>query len=91
MLRYDIKISGSVQGIGYRYFVADEAKQFDITGWVRNLDTGDVEISAEGTKDNLENFISVVKSQHRSAHIDNIEIEKSDIEKRAYSNFTITF
>jgi len=91
MFRYDITVSGSVQGIGYRYFVVSRAKALGITGWVKNLDTGEVKISAEGAQENLGDFITVIKTGHPWAHIGSIEIEKTEIEKKSAREFTIEF
>jgi acylphosphatase len=43
-----IIVSGMVQGVGYRFFVAAFAKRTWLTGWVKNLFFGEVEIPAEG-------------------------------------------
>jgi len=90
MFRYSIKISGIVQGIGYRYFVSNRAKKLDITGWVKNLDTGEVEINAEGTDDKLEIFVHVIKTNHPWAQIKNVEIIKFEIQERLSDNFVVT-
>ena len=91
MLRYEITVTGNVQGIGYRYFVEREAQKLTLTGWVRNLSNGDVEIMAEGEKDILENFISILKTKHRWARIDDVKIIKTEISKKEFSDFKIVF
>jgi acylphosphatase len=48
--------SGQVQGVGFRYTVKSVATGFDLTGSVRNLPGGGVELIAEGAKDELEAF-----------------------------------
>jgi len=89
MFRYSIIVSGTVQGVGYRYFVLNKAISFDITGWVRNLDDGGVEISAEGEKALLDDFAGAIKSQHPWASIRSIEIAKAEIDERSSGSFTI--
>ena len=54
----NIKITGRVQGIGFRYTSLHAALQFGIKGFVRNIPDGSVYIEAEGTDLQLENFIS---------------------------------
>ncbi len=46
--RAQIKISGSVQGVSYRYFTKQKADQLGLTGWVCNLPDGRVAVLAEG-------------------------------------------
>jgi acylphosphatase len=51
-----ILYSGTVQGVGFRYSVKSVANGFEVTGTVRNLADGRVELLAEGVKDELEAF-----------------------------------
>jgi acylphosphatase len=53
--------SGQVQGVGFRYTVKSVATGFDVTGSVRNLPGGAVELIAEGTKDELEAFRQAIR------------------------------
>jgi acylphosphatase len=48
--------AGNVQGVGFRYTVKTVATGYEVTGWVRNLPDGRVELVAEGTSDELEGF-----------------------------------
>lgn len=48
-----IIVSGRVQGVGFRYFIARIAGDLNLNGYVRNLFTGEVEIAAEGRKEFL--------------------------------------
>ncbi len=61
MLRYHMLVSGLVQGVGFRYFVWQNALRLHLTGWVKNLDSGDVELEAEGSADKLDAFIKQVE------------------------------
>ncbi len=91
MFRYGITVFGRVQGIGYRYFVLSKATPLGITGWVKNLGSGEVEISAEGPQEKLDEFVSAIKAGHPWAHIGNIKIEKTEIKKQSAEDFTIAF
>ena len=43
-----VLISGRVQGVGFRWFVREEARRLGLSGWVANRDSGDVEVVAGG-------------------------------------------
>jgi acylphosphatase len=53
--------SGNVQGVGFRYTVKSVANGFDVTGTVRNLAGGGVELVAEGSRDELEAFRQAIR------------------------------
>jgi acylphosphatase len=53
--------SGHVQGVGFRYAVKSLANGFDLTGAVRNLPDGRVELVAEGARTELEDFLAAVR------------------------------
>jgi len=57
MKRISVKVKGRVQGVGYRYYVADGAQQTNVTGCVRNMPDGSVQVIAEGTEDLLLKFV----------------------------------
>lgn len=48
-----LRIKGRVQGVGFRYSAVDEARRLGLSGWVRNMPDGDVELVAEGHKGTL--------------------------------------
>lgn len=56
-----IIVKGLVQGVGFRYYCYRTAKEFGITGYVKNLYNGDVEILAQGEEGLLNDYIKNVK------------------------------
>jgi acylphosphatase len=66
--------SGSVQGVGFRYTVKSVANGYEVTGTIRNLPDGRVELFAEGVKDELEAFRRGI----RDAGLDHF-IHKEDV------------
>ena len=54
--RLQVYFSGHVQGVGFRYTVQRLALGFDVTGWVKNLSDGRVEMLVEGERGELEAF-----------------------------------
>ena len=59
---------GRVQGVGFRYTVKDLARGFDVTGWVKNLPDGSVEMQAMGQADELAGFIREIVEESPVAH-----------------------
>jgi len=53
--------SGQVQGVGFRYTVKSLARGFDVTGTVRNLPDGRVELVVEGQRNELEEFGKAIR------------------------------
>lgn len=54
MVTKHLRITGRVQGVGYRNYMEYKARQFHITGWVRNRIDGSVEAVIQGTQENVE-------------------------------------
>lgn len=61
--------SGNVQGVGFRYSVKQIAKGFNVTGWVRNLRDGRVELQVNGEPAELAAFLEAVANSELRAHI----------------------
>ncbi len=51
-------VHGRVQGVSFRHYTVQEALRLNVTGWVRNVSDGTVEVHAEGTRQQLEAFIA---------------------------------
>ena len=58
--RLRVYYSGHVQGVGFRYSVKQLSLEFDVTGWVKNLEDGRVEMVIEGERDELETFQAAI-------------------------------
>ena len=71
--RLHATIHGRVQGVGFRYFVAEQANQFKLTGWVRNRYDRTVETVAEGHKENLEGFLAALERGPSAANVTRVE------------------
>jgi len=73
--RVHVFLSGRVQGVAYRYFAGKWADSLNVTGWVRNLRDGRVEVLAEGDRPDVEGFLERLRDGPRLARIDGVEIE----------------
>lgn len=76
-------ISGKVQGVGFRWFIVEEAKQLGLAGWVRNLPTGEVEIAARGDNSSIQTFEELARKGPpgaRVSHVGHLEpIDRTDL------------
>ena len=75
LARLHATVYGRVQGVNFRYFVAQCARRLHLTGWVRNRFDGTVEVLAEGGRENLETLIQELHRGSRSSHVTEVEHE----------------
>ena len=61
MIRYHIILDGRVQGVGCRYFCQMNAVSLSLTGWVRNLNNGMVELEVQGDEKVVNNYVSLIR------------------------------
>jgi acylphosphatase len=61
--------SGRVQGIGFRYTAREVACGYEVTGFVRNLPDGRVEMAAEGEEEEVAAFLNAIKASQLGSHI----------------------
>jgi acylphosphatase len=74
--RYVVK--GRVQGVGFRWFVENEASKLGIAGWVRNREDGCVEVLAAGTKSQLDSLYDVLQRGPRAARVDSVQVIEAE-------------
>ncbi len=80
-------ISGTVQGVGFRFFVQHKASAFGLSGWARNLPDGRVEVFASGSPDRLSDLAAALHVGPRMAEVRGIE--EQDAEPDGGSSFSI--
>lgn len=76
--RYKAVITGNVQGVGLRVFVVDNASKLGITGWVKNMADGTVEMEAQGNPDKLDQLFATIKKGNFIIKVDNIDFTEID-------------
>lgn len=87
IIHYNIKISGRVQGVGFRYSAAGEARYRGIKGFVKNLPDGSVYIEAEGSAEQLNSFVEWCRLGPRLGHVDSVTAEPAAVVN--HPSFTI--
>jgi acylphosphatase len=68
-------VKGIVQGVGFRYFAVYQAQRIGgITGYVRNLRDGNVEVVAEGEREKLEQLLAQLRKGPTGAHVTGVDV-----------------
>jgi acylphosphatase len=69
-----LRITGRVQGVGYREAMCDAALRLGVAGWVRNRGDGSVEAAVHGDPQALEAFIAWARRGSRAARVSGVEV-----------------
>ena len=83
-----IRVYGTVQGVGFRFFARDIATKLELTGFVRNEPDGSVYAEAEGEEVALQKFLDWCRKGPPFAKLEKIDSDFSAASKR-YKDFTI--
>jgi acylphosphatase len=70
-----LRVRGRVQGVGFRYFVAEKARSEGVVGWVRNCSDGSVETLLEGDAEALTRMERFVRRGPPLSRVDVVEVE----------------
>lgn len=76
--------------MAFRFFAQHLASQLGITGWVRNLYDGRVEVVAEGDRDKLELFLAELKKGPRMARVEKVDLDWEEF-RDEFLDFSIKF
>ena len=77
-VRAHVTIVGRVQGVGFRYATATEARRRRLGGWVRNLDSGSVEAVFEGPPPDVEDIIGWCRDGPPGAYVREVKISRDE-------------
>jgi acylphosphatase len=89
MICKHIYYSGNVQGVGFRYTTLNIAKNYSVTGYVRNTLEGSVEVLAEGSPKKVDGFLADL-AERMSGYIRNTQ-EQTEPPTGTFSRFDIRF
>jgi acylphosphatase len=83
-IRRRVLISGRVQGVAFRYYTRDVARDNEVYGWVRNLADGRVEALFEGKEEDVDSLVTWCRKGPPSSRVDHVQIQ----EERPTGEFT---
>jgi acylphosphatase len=66
------RVRGRVQGVGFRWFVHREAAELGLHGWVKNTDSGEVELVAAGESKDIAELESALRKGSRGSRVDSV-------------------
>lgn len=89
MIAVHVRVSGKVQGVDYRAFTRDKAKELGIKGWVRNIPGGGVEAVLEGERKTVGKLLRLMKSGPAGSMV--LGMEFSELESKDYEDFQIEY
>jgi acylphosphatase len=69
-----VRITGAVQGIGFRYLAQRRARALGVSGWIRNERDGAVAAAFEGPRDQVESMVDWCRRGPAGARIDEVEL-----------------
>ena len=72
-----VRIAGRVQGVFFRAWTRDQARELGVSGWVRNASDGSVEAHLEGALDSVEQMIERMRSGPPSVRVEDLKISEA--------------
>jgi len=87
--KIEAKITGIVQGVGFRFYVERMANLLGITGWVKNMYDGSVKVVGIGTETKIDEFLITLRKGPSLARVDNVEYKIEDVDYNEYDTFEI--
>ena len=88
--RAHVFYGGRVQGVGFRYTAELIAHRAGVTGWVKNLSDGRVELVCEGTKEKIELLFLEIRESPLGRHIQNVDCAWEEPTNK-FEDFTVEF
>ena len=73
--RARVRVSGAVQGVGYRVDTLRRAQSLGVAGWVRNLPDGAVEAVFEGNEDGVDSMVDWSRNGPAGAVVSDVDVD----------------
>ena len=90
MIRFFGRATGRVQGVGFRFFVQQNALEIGLTGWVRNMEDGAVTMEIQGTQPQVDAFAQRVRKGNYFIKVKEFAMEPKRLQENEKS-FTIAY
>lgn len=81
-----VRVTGKVQGVGFRFSAVRQAHAHGVVGWVRNLEDGTVEALLQGPHDEIDKLLSWMHVGPPSAHVSEVQVTEVHDDRR-YDRF----
>ncbi len=82
-VRKHIIFYGRVQGVGFRYTAKYASQEYGVTGWVRNLYDGSVEMEAEGSERDIDEVLKIINNS-RYIYVEDMSVRNIPVEGSRY-------
>lgn len=79
-----VEIRGRVQGVGYRWSMAEQASRFGVRGWVRNRRDGSVEATLAGAQGDVDQLLAWARQGPAAAAVESVEVFDAEGEFRTF-------
>lgn len=85
-----IIVTGRVQGVGYRWFARESAQELELSGYVKNLPDGDVEVVAQGREEQVWKLTNILRQGPSFSKVIDLNITEL-ADKHLYDSFEVSF
>ena len=82
---------GRVQGVGFRFFVQQTAKEMGLTGWVKNMSDGTVTMEVQGDTEQIETFAKRLKRGGGFIRVDRLDMETAETVVTDENDFVVRY
>ena len=88
-IHFNLKITGRVQGVGYRAFASRVARNLNLTGYVKNLPDGSVYVEVEGPRELVDHMVIQCKKGPGWAHVESVIASEAPLQ--SFSEFRVKY
>lgn len=89
IIRYSVRVSGRVQGVGFRYSAVNKAERLHVSGYVKNMPDGSVALEIEGVRENVEQMLAWCYHGPGTAWVDHVQEYQEP--PKGYKGFSVKY